>query len=540
MKRCPHCYRNYYDDGLRYCLDDGSALVDGPGSDVEMTLLLPNEQATRTLHEDKSPTASEPASSKATSWKMVAFPAGGILVLLIGYFVYHSISISDNDSRSIRSLAVLPLENLSGVADQEFISDGITESIITNLSRIGSLRITSRTSAMKFKNSGKTIPEIAKELGVDGIIEGSVLRSADNLRINVQLIHGASDSPVWTQRYERKLSDILKLESEIAQAVASEIKVKLTPEEEKRINNQRTIDPRAVEAALLGKHYFRKFTADGTKKAVEEFQKAVNIEPGYADAWGGLADAWTASAMNGNMRMAEARLPTQNAAIKALEAEPGNPAGHIALCFYKNNYEFDWVGGEQHCKRGIELAPQNGKAHFAYAFLLARIERWDDMSARMEEAMRVDPDEAWWPSVYGYFLVQAGRLDGVPQLLDRARKISDRWGSYAQLYRAQGKYEDALRVATEEKDDLSIARAYALMGNRQKAEEYLKKVNPTDVFAPILIYAALGEKEKAFEMLNKNLDNNEGFMGVNAEFMELNKLRSDPRWNELLRRMNRV
>jgi TolB-like protein/Tfp pilus assembly protein PilF len=539
MKRCPHCRRDYFDDALRFCLDDGTVLVDGPGSGLQATAILPSEQPTRPFQGDIEGTRLKEDNIRAkVDWKIFLIPAGFILIVVAGFFVYQN--FINKPSSSIKSLAVLPFENLSGDVNQEFVSDGMTEAIIGNLSQIGQLRVTSRTSAMRYKQSGKSIPEIAKELGVDGIIEGSVQRSNDTLRVTVQLVDGATDSPVWSKRYERRLSDILKLESEIAQAVAGEIKIKLTPAEQKRIGDQKSIDPRAAEAALLGKHYFRKFTADGTKKAVDEFQKAVNIQSDYADAWGGLADAWTASAMNGNLRMSEARQPTKDAAQKALEIDADSAAGHIAMCFYKNNYEFDWAGGEEHCKRGIELAPRNGTAHFAYAFLLSRLERWDEMSAQMEEAMRLDPDEPWWPSVYGDFLVEAGRLEKVSSLFDRAHQMDPRWGDYSVLYRAQGKFDEALKIAEENRNLISAARTYAVMGNRQKAEETLKSANRNDVFGPILVYAALGNKDKAFEMLNRNLDNEDGFMGSYAEYLELGKLMSDPRWKSFLKRMNRV
>ena len=542
MKRCPHCRRDYFDDSLRFCLDDGTSLLEGPGSDPHGTEILPSEQPTRALPSEND-LAKTTRSKKFRLWYLVV-PLLLTAIAVAGFSAYRS--LVDKNADSIRSLAVLPLENLSGDAGQEFISDGITESIIGNLSKINTLRVTSRTSAMKFKRSGKTIPEIAKELGVDATIEGSVQRSEDNLRVNLQLVHGATDTPVWSQRYERKMSDILRLESEIANAVASEIKIKLTPEEEKRIGDQGSIDPRAAEAALLGKHYFRQFTAEGTRKAVEEFQNAVNFQPDYADAWGGLADAWTASAMNGNMRMSAAKEPTRKAAERALEIDPDNAAGHIAMCFYENNYTFDWAAGEKHCKRGIELSPGNGKAHFAYAFLLARQERWEDMSAQMEEAMRVDPDEAWWPFVHGSFLITAGRPDQALGMFDRANALAERWGARSQRwaarserYMVEGKYEDALSAAEKEGDVIAAARAFARMGDRPRALEKLKDANPNDVFGPILVYAALGDRDTAFEMLNRNLDTNEGFMGRYGELVELNNLKSDPRWQALLKRMNR-
>jgi tetratricopeptide (TPR) repeat protein len=335
------------------------------------------------------------------------------------------------------------------------------------------------------------------------------------------------------------MSDILKLESEIAQTLASEISVQVTDAEQQRLGNSKSIDARSAEAVLLGKHFFNMWTAESEQKAIEQFQKAVDIEPNYADAWAGLADAWTASAMNGNMRMSEARDPTKNATAKALSIDPDNSAGNVSMCFVENNYDFDWAAGEKACRRGIELDPNNSKAHFAYAFMLARLERWDDMAAQMDEAMRVDPVQPWWPAVYADWLTQAHRYNEVPKLLDRALEIDPNWEmakfGRMNLYIALGKYDEALKLADIAQ---SRARIYAAMGDRSKALGLLQSF-PDDHYTTARVYAALGDNDKAFEILNTSLDEGDGFMGPAASYTEFDKLHSDPRWKDLMRRMNR-
>lgn len=539
MKLCPECKRRYHDDSLFYCLDDGFQLLDGPSSENRAER---DEPATKIFSDPRgdTPTAvltDRPRTRPTVPVRWIAGTAVLLLALVTaGFYFFRN---STPARKEIRSVAVLPLDNLSGDANQDYFANGVTEAVIGNLSQIGSIKVISRTSVMKYKNSGKTVPEIARELGVDGIVEGSVQRSGDRIRVTAQLIDVASDSPVWSQSFERQMSDILKLESEIAQAIAGELRAKLTPGEQKRIDKTRTIDPQATEAYLLGKHYFNMWTAESERRAVDSFQKAVEIEPDYADAWAGLADAWTASAMNGNMRMSEAQRPTREATNRALAIDPDNSAANVSKCFVANNYDFDWVNGERYCRRGIELDHNNATAHFAYAFMLARLERWDQVTTQMEEAMRVDPAQPWWPAVYGDWLTQAHRYDDASKMLDRALKIDPNWEmanfGRMNLYIANQKYDEALKLAHGPQ---ALARIYAAMGTRQKALDLLKTV-PEDLYTAARVYAALADNDKAFEILNKNLDEGDGFMGPAASYTEFDKLHSDPRWNDLMRRMNR-
>lgn len=543
MNLCPRCNRKYYDESLLFCLDDGERLLGGPAvqtASEDETRNFPgvsNGPPTEILSTPVHPVDHAKATGPN---RPITWLAAAVMLLAAGAAAYYYTSKKASPTRNlIKSVAVLPLANLSGDADQEYFANGVTEAVIGNLSQIGSIKVISRTSVMKYKNSGQTIPEIAKELGVDGVIEGSVQRAGDRIRVTAQLIDVTSDSPVWSRSFERQMSDILKLESEIAQAVVGEIRAKLTAAEQQRIEKTQTIDPLATEAFLLGKHYFNMWTPESEKRAVENFQKAVEIEPGYADAWAGLADAWTASAMNGNMRMSEAQRPTKDAIDRALAIDADNAAAHVSMCFVKNNYDFDWTNGERFCRRSIDLDPNNSKAHFAYAFMLARLERWDEMNTQMEEAMRVDPAQPWWPAVYGDWLVQAHRYDAASKLFDRALEINPNWemANFGRLNLniALGKYDEAIKLA---QTPGYRARIYAGMGDRTKALATLKIV-PGDAFTAARVYAALGDNDKAFDILNKSLDQGDGFMGSAASYTEFDKLHSDSRWKDLMRRMNR-
>ncbi|MEO8435445.1 MAG: protein kinase [Pyrinomonadaceae bacterium] len=518
------------------------------GEKVEQAHSLESENATAilqaTTHGANLQTAETERGFSGQFRRYRSFAAVALAVLLTGVVGFWFFANRSTNIKRIESIAVLPLENLSGDASQDYFADGMTEALIGNLSKIGSLRVISRRSVMQYKQSVKSIPEIAKELGgVDGIVEGSVQRSGDRILITTRLIDAATDSPIWTKNYERSVSDILKLQSEIAQAVASEIRIQLTPEVQRRFGKTMSIDPRATEAFLLGKHYFNKWSRESERQAVEQFQKAVSIEPEYADAWAGLADAWTVRAMVGDISIPEAEKPTREAAIRALEIDPQNSAAHVSMCFIYNNYDFDWARSENSCKRGIEIDPNNAKAHFAYAYMLARVERWDEMAGQMETAMRLDPAEPWWPSTYGQWLIQARRFEEAERQLKRAIVIDPNWRfayrALSDLYVELGRFDEALKLAEKwSNNPLSMAYIYARMGNRQKALDFLNRSSDQDRFELALVYTALDDFDNAFKVINQSLDRREGFMFGYANYLALDKLKSDPRWKDVARRMN--
>ena len=545
MKRCPECRRDYLDETLVYCLDDGSRLLDGPR---EGSHGASSEQPTKNF---EPPTqifkrdAEENGVAETAPKRTVLFVSLGAILLAaiagLGFYLYRPAPGRVNE---IRSVAVLPLENLSNDASQEFFADGMTEALISNLSRVGSIKVISRTSVMRYKRSGKSVPEIARELGVDGVIEGSVQRSGERVRVSAQLVHAGSDSPVWSNTYERTMSDILKLQSEISQALVNEIRAQLTDKEKLRLERSKPINPAATEAFLLGRHYLHKWTRESERQAIEQFEKAVSVEPEYAEAWAALADAWQIRSIVGDVRVREAEQPARAAALKALEIDPDISAAHVSMCFIHNNYDFDWVRGEAACRRGIDLDPNNAKARFAYAYLLARLERWAEVSQHMEQAMKVDPAEPWWPSVYGSFLIQARRFEESERNIQKAIAIDPNWAaSYnnlLDLYVETGRYDAALDLyrSRQSLSPLTLSYIYARKGDRQKAMETLNSSSKEDLYESALVYAAMDDRDKSFEVINRSLDRGEGFMFGYGNFLVLDKLKTDPRWGDVRRRMN--
>src|SRR3989454_7864768 len=267
----------------------------------------------------------------------------------------------------IKSLAVLPLANLSGDPAQEYFADGMTEALISNLAQIRALsRVISRTSVMRYKGSRKSLPEIAQELNVDAVIEGTVQRSGGRVRVTAKLIPAATDSPLWARDYERDLSDVLKLQSDVARAVADEIRLQVTPEERARLAAARNINPEAHDAYLLGRHHLRT-NEDDLRQAIEQFDRAIQLAPDYAAAYAGLSIAWRVRGRFGAKDVKEVLPFARDAAVKAVALDPQLAEAHVALSAVKGK---DWAGAEQELIRALELDPNNAEAHEGYADLL--------------------------------------------------------------------------------------------------------------------------------------------------------------------------
>ncbi len=254
---------------------------------------------------------------------------------------------------------VLPLENLSGDPAQEYFADGMTDALIGDLARIGELRVISRTSSMHYKGTKKSLPEIAGELKVDAVVEGTVQRSGERVRIRAQLIHAATDRHLWAETYERDVRDVLDLQSEIARAIAREVQIKTTPAEQARLTPRQPVHPKAFDDYLQGRYLFwNKRTEENLRKAIEYFQSAIREDPAYALAYAGLADCYNAlgSVQIGALPPVEARRRAEEAAVKALELDPALAEAHSALGYVKH-FNWDWAAAEQEIKRAIELNP---------------------------------------------------------------------------------------------------------------------------------------------------------------------------------------
>ncbi len=309
----------------------------------------------------------------------------------------------------IESLAVLPLENLSGDPEQEYFADGMTEALIGDLGKIGALRVISRTSVMQYKKVRKPLPEIARELNVDAVVEGSVLRADDRVRITAQLIRAVPEQHLWAQSYERDLRDILVLQREVARAIAREIKIALTPEEQTRLASARPVNPEAYETCLKGRFYWYKLTPQDLETALQYFELALEKDPNYALAYIGIADVWGARAFFGVVPPREA-FPKDNAAgLRALELDDTLAEGHYGLGSIRSFYEWDWAAGEAEYQRAIELNPNFARVRIFYGHFLSSMRRPQEGMAQFERGLELDPLNSAFQAFSGWNLLYLRR-----------------------------------------------------------------------------------------------------------------------------------
>jgi len=454
----------------------------------------------------------------------------------------------------IQSIAVLPFANLSGDATQDYFADAMTEELTSDLGKIAALRVISRTSAMHYKKVPKTAPEIARELNVDGVIEGSVFRSGDRVRITAQLINARSDRHLWSESYERDLKDILALQSELAQAIVSEIKIQLTPQEREHLASAHTINPDAYDAYLLGNYHASKRNPAAIDKAIEYFQRAIRIDPSYAQAYAGLASAYLEREIWGGVGIGNTADQVRANTLKALELDEDLAEAHALLgriCF---GYDWNWARTDKEYRRAIELNANLPNAYEGYAFFLQAMGRHQEALSAVHRAVELDPLSAWYISEEGRILYRARRYGDAIARYQRALELDSTFvpalGRMADAYEQLGKYNEALSYAQKLQQMPGnsgvglqmLARIYASMGKRHEAEEILSRtieksgaLGGSNDYARAVIYSALGDHDRAIAALERGTRTHSFFPFVFVD-PQLDPLRSDPRFQRLLRR----
>src|ERR1019366_4254923 len=319
----------------------------------------------------------------------------------------------DNPATStpIRSLAVLPMENLSGDPSQEYFADGMTDALITDLGQISTLRVTSRTSIMVFKNVHESLPKIAWELGVDAVVEGTVLKSANQVRITAQLIDARTDKHLWAQSYAGELRDVLALQNQVSMAIADQIRIKLKPHEEVVFRDMRVVNPEALEAYLKGRYFWNKRTKDGLERAIEYLNQAISDDPNYALAYSGLADCYDLVPDYAEISSAEALPKAKAAALKAIELDDTLAEAHTSLAGFLHDYDWDFRGAEKEYRRVLELNPNYSVAYDWYADLLSELGRHEEAIAQNNRARELDPLSIYINRDLGRVLGRARQYD---------------------------------------------------------------------------------------------------------------------------------
>jgi serine/threonine-protein kinase len=449
----------------------------------------------------------------------------------------------------IASLAVLPLVNLSGSEDQEYLADGTTEALITELSKIGEIKVISRTSVMRFKGSSKPLDEIASKLGVDVIVEGSVRRSEDRIGVTAKLIHAATGEPLWAESFERGLRDLLALQSEVARAIAQQINVTLTPEEQARLSSADRVAPRATEAYFRGLHHWNRFSF---REAAEAFQAAIELDPGFARAYAGLARARQMQGISfGHHPPKKAFALAKAAAARALELDNDLAEAHAVQGWTALHFDWDWETTEREFSRALELNPGHANAHSGLSFYLAVMRRFDEALAAAERARELDP-------LSPMATVMLCSVHYYARDYERATfELGERWDSdffphywmSSRLASAKGDADGAawsafrggqiLRIPQPLLDDLEEALTTEGPAGYWRETLKLHLSDPAEVIPAKLVaeaHARLGETDKALDWLDRAYERRDSLADLGIDPI-WDPLRDDPRFNDLLLRL---
>jgi TolB-like protein/DNA-binding winged helix-turn-helix (wHTH) protein/Flp pilus assembly protein TadD len=504
---------------------------------------------------DRPDLAGKPAIPKhlvsPLAWKISVL----VLIVLMAALAAWRLHSWNRPSPVIRSLAVLPFESLSSDASQDYFADGMTDELISDLGQISALRVISRTSVMGYKRARKSLPQIARELNVDAVVEGTVLRSGDQVRITAQLIEASADKHIWSQSYEGELQDTLALQNKVARAIADQIRISLNPQEQAALKNAKVVNPEAYVSYLKGRYFWNKRTADSLKVALAYFNQAIEEDPKYAQAYSGLADTY---ALLGDWQYAvmtpkEALPKAKAAAIKALELDSALGEAHNSLAFCLDGFDWDFESAGKEFLRAIELNPGYATAHHWYAWHLALLHRYDEAIAEMRKAENLDPLSLVINADLAELLVLAHSYDESILQSRKTIEMDPNFGlahnHLAQAYLRKQMNDEAV-AELQKAAQLSggsptcianLARAYVASGKTSQAEKLLselkKRSNPSHSFASeiAVIYVALGDTDQAIAWLKIGYEErfNPGVL-LRPGF---DPLRSDPRFQDLVRRI---
>jgi TolB-like protein/DNA-binding winged helix-turn-helix (wHTH) protein/Tfp pilus assembly protein PilF len=454
-----------------------------------------------------------------------------------------------------RSIAVLPLQNLSNNSAEDYFADGMTDELTTDLAQFRSLRVISRTSAMHYKGASKTAPEIGRELGVDTLIEGTVQRVGNRVRIRVQLIDSASDRHLWARTYDHELEDVLLLQSSAARDIAEEVQGKVAlPQTDVRANSQRVVQPDAYEAYLKGRYFWNKRTEEALKKSIEYFEQAISQDPKFAAAYAGLGDTY--SILGSDVlpaRVASAK--AHAAANKALELDPTIAEGHAELGLVEFYYDWDWKQAEQEFRRAIELNPNYATAHQWYGYYLAAMGRFQEALEEATKAQQIDPLSL---SINTTLAGRYRDLHQYAQAIDLNRRTLEMDPNFMPAHialgatyeeqgiwpQAIGEYQKAVDLSRDNPIALSsLGSAYGHSGDQSAARKVIARLQEASkhhyvsAFDMATVFASVGDRDTAFHWLEKAYAERESQMAFLNITRRMDPLRSDPRFTDLLRRM---
>jgi TolB-like protein/DNA-binding winged helix-turn-helix (wHTH) protein/Tfp pilus assembly protein PilF len=507
---------------------------------------------------DSAPPAGLPGHLWLTkSHALLLTTAFAVLVISIAFWLARTGGAPASAAPRLNSIAVLPLENLSGDPSEEFFADGMTDQLITDLAKVGSLRVISRTSVMRYKGTRKGLPEIARELNVDAIVEGSVIRSGQRVRVTAQLVQAPTDQHLWAETYDRDRGDILKLQGEVADAIAWQVRAQLTPTQQALIRRAHAVNPEAYDAYLKGRLYFvNEFTKpDSLKKARRYFEESIQKDPNFALAYAGLADTYVYLALAGALQKESAYRSAKEALAKALELDDSIGEAHDTLGVLNWQFDWDWDAAEREFNRAIALAPSYSCAHEDRAIFLASVGRRSEALAEIAKIDQLD---------YGFSSATAESntyyaLRDYPALIEASRRAlllnpEDAGQHYflgvgyegtGEVQQAISEFQKAVQFSNGSLGPaVALAHAYSVAGKKAEAEKILRdlerkaKHTSASPYTMATIYAGLGENDKAFDLLEKAYSEKslDFALPLQSDLL-LESLRADPRFQIMLRRI---
>ena len=481
---------------------------------------------------------------------------GGLVLLLligIGWWLMRQRSAAPSSPSHITSLAVLPFKNYSGDANQEYFADGMTDLLTTELSGVGAITVKSHQSALKFKNSTKSSPEIGEELHVDGIVEGSVLRDGNEVTVNVQLIDARTDRHLWAKKFERDLTNILKMRNEVVEAIAHEIQTTISPEQSSRLSSARRVNPDALQEYLLGRQAWNRQNEKGLDEASKHFNRAKEVDPEFALAWAGLADVYW-SVADANIPAREAGLKAKACADRALQLDDSLAEAHTSEGAIAAN-DFRWAESEKEYHRAIELNPNYAIAHWQYGWLLIWLGRIDQAQTEMQRAVELDPLSAVLTTDVCVPFALKKDYDAAIAQCNKAAELDPTFFlphfGLGWIEFLRGNYTKAIEElrAAQALDTNPIITGYlgftyGRSGQKEKAVETLNELNQlaqrrfVTPFCEALVYLGLSEDDKAIDWLEKAYEERSTWIGWLKVQPMLDPLRSNPRFQALYKKMN--
>jgi len=574
MKRCPECNRVEADDSLVFCRTDGTSLVSdslslaseagttrlGTAPTESETSVLPHATAanasrstgpTTVLHTSVPPSGTRESTRRKLRWLPIVLAGFVSAAISIGAYSYFARKVQ----ATIQSIAVMPFVNESGNSDVEYLSDGMTETLIGSLSQLPKLNVKARSSVFRYKGKATDAKTIGRELNVQAILQGRVVQRGDQITLSLELVDVSNENAIWSQQYNRNQADLVTLQTEIARDVSSKLKSKLSGADAAKVEKTYTTNPEAYQLYLKGKFHWNKRTGAALKQAVEFYNQAVEKDPNYAVAYSGLAETYVLFSSYDVAPATDSMPQAKAAALRALEIDDSLAEAHTALAFYLSNYEWDRVGSEKEYRRAIELKPNYATAHHWFGADLSNVKRFEESLVELRRAEELDPLSRIIGTNLGDALVHARRYDEAIAQYKRVLVLDPNF-AYAHralgwAYGAKGLYPEAIaetRTAMGLREG-SSAKGYlglwlAKSGKRDEALKLLNEIKHESArtyvqsYTLALIYIGLGDKEEALNHLEKHVLSRAETASTYATAPELDDLRSQPRFEAMLKRMN--